>query len=498
MPKFYVTTPIYYVNDKPHIGHAYATIAADALARYRRMLGDDVFFLTGTDDNAQKNVEAAAAVKEDVYDYVDRMSAVWRLTWDELGISNDDFIRTTEPRHRAAVEQFWKAVEAKGDIYKGTYKGLYCVGCEAFYTESELVDGKCPLHNRVPEILEEENYFFRLSKYRGSLLQHISDHPEFVQPESRRHEVTNYIKDHLNDISISRPNKGWGISVPVDDAHVIYVWFDALINYLTAVGYGTDQAGFERRWPASVHIVGKDIIKFHCALWPAMLLSAGLSLPEHIFAHGFFTLDGQKISKSLGNAIDPKDLVETYGLDSLRYFLLREIPFGGDGDFSIERIAARYDADLASGLGNLVSRVVTLAAGQPELQPTQALAPAFTEVWQRYHEAWQRFAPHQALDEVWRALTLCDRYLEEKKPWALKKDPTRQVELREILGTSVEALRQVAWLLVPLLPETSAKIFTALNLPNELQQPLIEAQTWRTSPTPTVSSTSALFPRLTA
>lgn len=499
MPKFYLTTPIYYVNDRPHIGHAYATFAADVLARYRRMLGDEVYFLTGTDENAQKNVKAAhKAGSVDIQEYVDRMSAVWQETWKELNVSNNDFIRTTESRHIVGVEKFWHAVEAAGDIYKGTYEGLYCLGCEAFKTESELVDGLCPDHHEKPELLKEENYFFRLSKYRDALLKHIDEHPDFILPASRRNEIINYIRDHLNDTSISRPTKGWGIPVPGDSSQVMYVWFDALINYLTAVGYGLDDERFKKWWPADLHLVGKDIIKFHCALWPAMLMSAGLSLPKHVFAHGFFTIDDKKISKSLGNAIDPRDLIETYGLETLRYFLLREIPFGGDGDFSIERIAARYDADLASGLGNTVSRILTLAVDR-DLKLSDDLKSVVAEVVKDYRTALDGIELHAALEAIWRALKACDQYIDTNEPWKLAKDETKADELTKVLGTLIEALRLIAWLLIPFMPETARKIFDALGFSNEESRAFSEAIVWGAQAAkPQPKKIAALFPRLDA
>lgn len=498
MSKFYITTPIYYVNDRPHIGHAYTTIIADVLARYHRMLGDDVYFLTGTDENSQKNVEAAAKTGEDLYDYVDRMSAVWQITWDELGISNNDFIRTTEERHRRVVEKFWKKVSESGDIYKGTYSGHYCVGCEAFYTTSDLIDGKCPIHQRPAEIVEEENYFFRLSNYRESLLNHITSNPEFIKPLTRRHEVINYIRDFMTDISISRPAKGWGISVPDDEDQVIYVWFDALINYLSAVGYGRDEAQFNKWWPADLHVMAKDIIKFHGALWPAMLMSAGLPLPKHVFAHGFFTLNGQKISKSLGNVIDPKDLVETYGLDALRYFFMREIPFGGDGDFSIERISARYDADLASGLGNFVQRVITLAHGENNLnQCNDDLRSEAESAVSGAKKALDNIEPHIALEHLSNLLKRGDQYIDEREPWKLVKDPARHDECVIVLSNLVETLRQIAWLLVPLMPTTAAKIFIALGWPEEEKRNFAEAIKWGNQTyAPVVQKIAPLFPRV--
>ena len=495
--KFYITTPIFYVNDKPHIGHAYAVIATDALARYHRMIGDEVLFITGTDENSQKNVEAAEKLNEDVFDYVDRMSALWQLTWDELGISNNDFIRTTEDRHLKVVNKFWQAVADRGDIYKGTYNGLYCVGCEAFYTETDLVEGRCPIHQTTPKKIQEENYFFKLNKYRQPLLEYIKKHPEFIQPETRRHEVLNYIRDHLTDLSISRLSNKWGIPVPDDESQAIYVWFDALINYLTAVGYGTDDAMFQKWWPADLHVIGKDIIKFHCALWPAMLMSTGLPLPKQIFAHGYYTKGSQKIRKSLVNVIYPKDLVETYGLDAVRYFLLREIPFGSDGDFSIERLAARYDADLASGLGNLVSRVITLAAGRTSFAASTDLKADFAHCWVSYNLSLMNNQPHDALDAIWQAVKVCDQYIDKKEPWRLVKDDSLEPELLAVLGTLIESLRQIAWLLIPLLPETAAKIFTALGWPEEEKRALADAQKWGSQTTvPKVQKIVPLFPRL--
>lgn len=498
--KYYITTPIYYVNDKPHIGHAYATFAADTVARYQRMLGNEVFFLTGTDENASKNAEAASKAGEpDTKKYVDQMSAVWQLTWDELGISNSDFIRTTEQRHIEAVYKFWKEVEAKGDIYQGEYEGLYCVGCEEYKVESDLIDGLCAQHNRAPEALKETNYFFKASKYRDELLDYINQNPNFVQPKSRRQEVLNYITNHLADISISRPTKGWGIPVPNNAEQVIYVWFDALVNYLTAIGYNNDSSDFDKWWPEAHHLVGKDIIKFHCALWPAMLLSAGLPLPKKVFAHGFFTIDGQKIGKSLGNAIDPKDLAETYGVETLRYFLLREIPFGSDGDFSIERLSGRYDSDLANGLGNFASRVTTLAVGVQDLKPSVSLEAATRDAWQAYLDAMNDYQFSPALEAVWALLTAGDKLVEESKPWELKKDATKTAELNQVLGTLVELLRHVSWMLVPFMPDKSQAILEALGWSNETNRSFDEARVWgawQTNPEP--KKITPLFPRLNA
>ncbi|MEK7123124.1 MAG: class I tRNA ligase family protein [Patescibacteria group bacterium] len=307
--KYYLTTPIYYINDKPHIGHAYCTIVADVIAQYHRLRGDDTFFLTGIDENSLKNIESAEKIGmgDRIAEYLDMQAAIWQQTWDSLGISNDYFIRTTEEHHKQGVEKFWRRVQAQGDIYKGEYEGFYCIGCEEFIRPTDLVNGQCPIHKRDPEKLLEKNYFFAASRYRDRLLEHIEKNPNFIQPQSRRNEVINYIQNHFDDISISRETMKWGIPVPDDPKQVVYVWFDALINYLTGIGYGWDDELFTRWWPCDLHLVGKEIIKFHCALWPAMLMSAGIPLPERVFAHGFLTIDGQKMSKSLGNAIDPVD-----------------------------------------------------------------------------------------------------------------------------------------------------------------------------------------------
>lgn len=504
--KFYITTPIYYVNDVPHIGHVYSTVVADVLSRWHRIQGDDVYFLTGTDENAQKNAEVAihkikksqnqkiTNEREVIQRYVDEMSARWQMTWKELGFSNDDFIRTTEARHVAGVNKFFAAVQKTGDIYKGKYVGLYCTGCEAYVIESDLVDGKCPHHKTAPKKLEEENYFFKASKYRDVLLQHIAEHPEFVQPASRRNEVVQYIEHHFNDFSISRQSLNWGIPVPGDAAQSLYVWFDALINYMTAVGYGTDDAKFEKFWPADVHLVGKDIIKFHCALWPAMLLSAGVALPKAVFAHGFFTIDGQKISKSLGNAIDPVALVKKYSVDAVRYFLLREIPFGEDGDFSIARLEERYNADLANGIGNLTARVITLAikAKISRCKGDTGLWQAKSEkVWEWYEQALKDFRFHDALSSIWMFISSCDEYIENKQPWKLQGEDAEQ-----IIGELLESLRHIAWWLWPIMPTTAEGIFTQLGiLDASREQKLSEAKKWG-GITFTVKKGSSLFPRL--
>jgi methionyl-tRNA synthetase len=500
MKKYYITTPIYYVNDEPHVGHAYTTTVADALARYHSLCEEKVFFSVGVDENSQKNVQAMKRVKEtDLTAYLGRMSQLWQRSWDDLNIAYDRFIRTTTDEHHRAVERFWNAVKTSGDIYEGSYDGLYCLGCEAFKTENELVDKKCPLHpNAELQLIKERNYFFRASAYREQLLNWLDSHPNFVQPESRRHEIRNYIQDHFEDFSISREAKNLetGIPVPGDPEQRIYVWFDALINYLTVVGYGADENEFKTWWPANLHLVGKDIIKFHCALWPAMLMSAAKSdallrdetgaalLPESIFAHGFFTVQGQKISKSLNNAVDPRDLIPKYGLDAVRYYLLREIPFGEDGDFSIERLEERYVHDLANTLGNLLNRAVAMSrkyfngavplalSHDPEF--TFADESGVTALARRFDEHVKHNRFDLALEVVWNGkdknygLLQANKFIEDTQPFKLIKTDPEAVAV--ILYSLLEYCRVVAWLIQPVMPQTSLQIIEQLGQNVEVEQ----------------------------
>lgn len=492
MSKFFLTTPIYYVNDKPHIGHAYTTMAADAFARFHRLRGDDVYFLTGTDENSQKNVEAMQkAGDRRLETYLARMAGAWQASWKNLDISLDDFIRTTESRHIQGVERFWRAVEQSGDIVLRDYESWYCTGCEAFKVESDLINGRCPFHpNREIDRLQEKNYFFALSRYREPLLALI-DQTDFIQPPERRTEVRNYVADHLADISISREAKklAVGISVPDDPTQRIYVWFDALLNYMTAVGYGTDEARFARYWPADVHLVGKDIIKFHCALWPAMIMSAakqdrllqdkgGLPLlPKQVFVHGFFTIDGQKISKSLGNAIDPKEVADAYGLDPLRYYLLREIPFGEDGDFSRARLGERYTADLGNTLGNLLNRVIAMSrkyadGAVPKVDPETCRQAEGTSQWpgadglrtlaDRVTKAYGSYRADQALALIWDHLVLANKYVQEVEPFKLVK--TDKLAAWRVLYGLLEACRWHAWLLAPVMPHVADEMLRQLGV----------------------------------
>ncbi len=506
--KFYVTTPIYYINDKPHIGHVYTTIAADVLARYHRMRGDNVFFLTGTDENSQKNVEAAEKHGyKSIQEYLDMMATTWQKTFADLQMTNDYFIRTTDDRHQAGVRKFWEMVAAKGDIYEGEYEGLYCTGCEGFKAESDLVDGECPLHKKAPEILMEKNYFFKVTAYREALLKHIDENPNFIQPVSRRNEVRSYVENFMEDFSISREVGAvkTGIPVPGDESQVIYVWFDALINYMTGVGFGTDDNSYKKWWPADVHLVGKDIIKFHCALWPAMLMSAGQPLPKKVFAHGFFTIDGDKMSKSLGNVIDPLDVAERYGRDPLRYFLLKEITFGEDGDFSLKRLEERYNNDLANDLGNLLHRSLSMIEKYREGKVSASARMSFCLVdendidylWKRYQDRLENFDFNSAFEYgVWRIVRELNGYIDNEKPWVLAKE--NQERLDVVLYNLAEGLRHIAWMLKPFMPETSDKIFTQLGIADqEVEKTYEQAKRWGGIPeNATIAKGEPLFPRL--
>jgi len=507
MSKFSLSTPIYYVNDRPHIGTAYTTLIADSIARYRRMKGDEVFFLTGTDENSQKNLEAAEKRGfTDLKKYLDEMAATWQTAWDTLGLTHDDFIRTTESRHRAGIKKFFDAVNKKGDIYKGNYEGFYCDGCEAFITESDLVDGKCPVHNKAPRLIAEENYFFRLTNYRDALLEYIEKNPEFIQPLSRRNEIVSYIKDFMKDVSISRQKKTahCGIEFPLDADQVIYVWFDALINYLSAIGYGSDEKLFKKWWPMDLHIVGKDILKFHAALWPAMLMSAGLPLPKTVFAHGFFTVNGEKMSKSLGNVVDPVELVTLYPLDAVRYFLLSEIKFGEDGDFSLTRLKERYESEIANALGNLVHRALSMTeqyAGGLVPQGSAAaegLDPLCEiDIWRTYSDHMEAYRFQEAVGSVWGVIRSANQFIEQEKPWALFKENKQQL-LNDVLYNILETLRQVAWLLLPLMPDTAERIWQRLGLDPavEKEQPLDLAQVWGgLKPQTKINKGEPLFPK---
>ncbi len=468
MAKYYITTPIDYVNAKPHIGHMYCDIAADVLARHYRQQGRDVLLSTGVDENSQKNVEAAEKQGIPVQQYVDGMAETWKKAFDDMDITYDSFVRTTSKEHEKAVQAMISAMQAKGDIYLGDYEGYYCVGCEEFKAEKDLIDGKCPIHKTEPKIIREKNYFFKLSNYRDQLLQWYADFPEAVQPASARNKMLSYITDEIQDISISRQSQKWGIRFPNDEEHAVYVWFDALINYLTVTGYPNE--GYETWWPADVHLIGKDIIKFHCAIWPAMLLSAGLKLPNTIFAHGFFTINGDKISKSLGNAIDPQELVEQYSKDVLRYYLLREIPFGSDGDFSFDRLKQRYNGELANGLGNLVSRTLAMVEKyEISINNPQEISQQGQELIQKTGQYIKHFSFDKALTEVWNYIAVLDATIDSAKPWELAK-AGKTKEIEKILSEVVRGISAIGQALESLLPDT-AKTIQELVTAQPLKKP---------------------------
>lgn len=461
MAKYYITTPIYYVNARPHIGHMYTLVAADVLARHYRAKGDSVLFSTGVDENSQKNIEAAQKQGIDAKEYVDHMASVWKETFDALGCSYNVFIRTTSSEHQTAVHAAISAMQKAGDIYLGEYEGYYCVGCEEFIAKKDLINGKCAMHNAEPQIIKEQNYFFKLTNYREQLLAWYENNPEAVQPLSARNKMLSYITHEMEDISISRQAQEWGIRFPGDAKHAVYVWFDALINYLTVAGY--PKASYTQHWPADIHLIGKDIIKFHAAIWPAMLMSANIPLPNNIFAHGFFTVNGEKISKSLGNAIDPKDLLKEYPLDAIRYYMLREIPFGNDGDFSLDRLKERYNSELANGIGNLVSRVLTLVEKNcPDLEFEKGRTINVSN-------AIENLVFDRALTEIWHEVARLDRHIDEHKPWELAKQGEND-ELQVVLVHALSGIGAIGEALTALLPETAAKIHVLLSA-RPLQKP---------------------------
>jgi methionyl-tRNA synthetase len=498
--RFYVTTPIYYVNDAPHIGHAYTTVSADALARWHRLLGEEVFFLTGTDEHGLKVQRAAEAAGLGPREHADRTSARYREAWDLLDISNDDFIRTTETRHFEATQKLMQAAYDGGWIELRPYEGLYCVSCEAYYTEADLVDGDlCPIHRRPVELLKEDNYFFKLSEFADRLLDWYDRFPGAVTPDSRRNEAIGLIRGGLRDISISRTSIKWGVPVPWDPEHVFYVWYDALINYATAIGYGVDDARFERWWPAVHHIIGKDILRFHCVYWPALLMAAGIDPPKRIAVHGFLLVGGEKMSKTAFNQISPATLVPTFGVDGYRYHFLRDAAFGPDGEFSYEGMVSRYNSDLANNLGNLLARVSTVVERKcggtgPAPDPGSSLKAVAGQVFAAAGSAWDRIAPSEALEATWRLVRETNAALEAAEPW--KAEPGPAVDA--VLGDALEVLRIVAILASPALTRASQEIWRRIGLPGLVtEQRLPEAVAWGGYPGGLpVERGTPLFPRI--
>ncbi|MGA1838913.1 methionine--tRNA ligase [Herbiconiux sp. 11R-BC] len=511
---FYVTTPIFYVNDVPHIGHAYTEVAADVLARWHRQAGDPTWFLTGTDEHGQKILRTATANGVSPKAWADKLVAeAWQPLLNTIDISNDDFIRTTDARHEVNVQLFLQRLYDAGYIYTGEYEGYYCVGCEEYKQLSDLVDGTgqyegqlvCAIHSKPVELLKERNYFFKMSEFAGRLLELYKTRPDFVQPESVRNEIVSFVSRGLTDLSISRQTFDWGIKVPWDESHVVYVWFDALLNYATAAGYGYDEEKFARLWPAT-HIVGKDIARFHAVIWPAMLMAAGLEVPKQVYGHGWLLVGGEKMSKSKLTGIAPEQITDTFGSDAFRYYFMRAINFGQDGSFSWEDLAARYQAELANGFGNLASRVIAMVTRYFEGAIPAAVETAVTEaersiraterrVTAAADAAVSRLAIHEAIARIWELVDELNGYITEQEPWKLSKDPANADRLATVLNTAVRGLGTLAVLLSPVVPEAAAKLWVALAGVGTVQeQPIRSAYEWQGGDR--VEPLEALFPRI--
>ena len=474
MEKFYITTPIYYPSANFHIGHCYTTIIADSIARYKRLAGYDVFFLTGTDEHGEKIEKKAKENGVTPKEYVDKIVDNAKDLWKSLGISYDKFIRTTDEYHEKAVQKIFNKLYEQGDIYKGEYEGLYCTPCESFWTETQLVDGKCPDCGRDVHIVKEESYFFKLSKYQDKLIKLYEEHPEFIQPESRKNEMlNNFIKPGLEDLCVSRTTFNWGIPVTFDAKHVVYVWIDALTNYITALGYmSEDDSLFKKYWPADLHLVGKEIVRFHTIIWPALLMALDLPLPKKVFGHGWLIIDGGKISKSLGNYKDPREYINLYGVDAIRYFALREVPFGNDGTFSESALIARTNADLANILGNLVNRTISMSYKYFDgivLEPSckeeidSDLINSVSNLYKIVDEKMEELHISEAIDAIFDVLRKCNKYIDDTTPWILAKDETKKDRLATVLYNLLESIRICAILLSPFMPTSVDKILYQLN-----------------------------------
>ncbi|MBC9926088.1 MULTISPECIES: methionine--tRNA ligase [unclassified Leucobacter] len=515
---FFVTTPIFYVNDAPHIGHAYTEVAADVLARWHRQAGDDTWFLTGTDEHGQKILRTATANGMSPQEWADRLvEDAWKPLLSQVNLSNDDFIRTTDQRHMDGVAAFLQELFDAGHLYAGEFEALYCVGCEEFKPKSEILDGEgayegekvCAIHSKPLELLQEKNYFFKMSAFQDRLLALYQDRPEFIQPASARNEVIAFVQQGLEDLSISRTSFDWGVPLPWDEGHVTYVWFDALLNYITAVGYPQDRAELARRWPAT-HIVGKDIMRFHAVIWPAMMMAAGLEVPKQIFAHGWLLVGGEKMSKSKLTGIAPSEIIDVFGADAFRYYFMRAVSFGHDGSFSWEDLAARYQAELANGFGNLASRVLAMnvkyfdgvvpAAG-PETEADAAIRELVARAAATADEKIEALAIHEAIAAIWEVVDALNGYITEQEPWVLSKSNETRERLGTVLYTATEGLRALAELLSPVVPEATAKLWLALGAHDALgelsAQPIREAGTWGRLPAGARQQPlESLFPRI--
>jgi len=505
---FYITTPIYYVNARPHIGHAYTTIACDTIARRQRMLGLDTYFLTGTDEHGQKIERAAQAAGKTPQQLTDEVSAQFRALWQRMGLSYDDYIRTTSERHKLGVQALWRRIAANGFIYKGHYTGQYCVFDE-LYVDAVGPGASCPECGRPTETVQEENYFFKLSAFEDKLLRLYTEQPDFIRPETRRNEVMSFVRSGLRDLSISRSTFSWGIPVPDDPKHVIYVWLDALANYITALGYGSgDESKYEKYWPADVQMIGKEIVRFHCVYWPAFLMAAGLPLPKAIVAHGWLLFEESKMSKSRGNIVRAETILDVLGADALRYFLLREIVFGQDGSFSFDALVQRYNADLANGLGNLASRTLTMIrryfkgempypSAAARTAADVAIAEAARRAIAEFHTQFEQYQFSRALESAWGLVAAVDKYIVENEPWALgeKGDEGSRARLATVLYTSAEALRIVTALAHPVMPEATAKIWTQLGLGDIKKVPLAELKWGQIQLGTKLGNVGPVFPR---
>ena len=472
MDTYYLTCAIDYPNGEPHLGHAFEKIGADCIARFKRLQGYDVFFSTGVDENSLNVARTARDAGRDPHDFIDEISPKFNALWKALNISSTVFVRTTEPRHIEASQEFFRRAHDNGDIYKGKYEGWYCLACESYYPDADLVEGMCPVHGTKPEWFSEENYFFALSKSQDRLLEHFEQYPDFVRPGFRRNEVLNFIKEGLKDFSVSRAGADWGIPVPIDESQVIYVWFDALINYATVVGFPGDKDTFAKWWPADAHVIGKDILRFHAIYWPAMLMAAGVELPTSVIGHGWIDLDGKPMSKTTGTVIDPADVIEKYGVDPLRYYLLREVPFFRDGSFVWDNLDGRYHRELGNDLGNLLNRTVSmigryrdgvLPAAGADTDPEKALKAAATEAWEKVELGLDAWNFSEALADLWRLVAAANRYVDATEPFKLARDPDQTGRVDAILYNLAESLRNIALLLAPAAPATADRIMQQLG-----------------------------------